>query len=414
MSKFCSFLLFSLALCLPFCGFAQQLGRTADKQNYVAARDLSSQAGVKWKFNTGGKVFASPVVAGKLLLLGSENGKLYALNKDSGKERWQFATTGPVHSSVAVDGDKVFFLSADGMFYAVQLSDGKLLWQFKTGGEQFFDAWDYLLSSPAVYEGVVYFGSGDSHVYALDAASGALRWKYKTGKIVHASPTVTEEGVYIGSFDGYFYALDHQGSLRWKFDTMGERFFPVGEIQYHAAVDDSTVYFCARDFNIYALNRKTGKGHWVYHELGSWPSVPTVQKQQLLVSTSDTHRILSLSGKRGSRNWATEVGLNIFGSIATTDSMAYVGSLDGKLHQINLRTGEKVFTFQTEASKDKYDHFFDPKTQKLRTNLMDLYKGDYLGMYEGFLGLGSILSTPWIEDGRVYFGAADGYVYALE
>jgi len=28
--------------------------------------------------------------------------------------------------------------------------------------------------------------------------------------------------------------------------------------------------------------------------------------------------------------------------------------------------------------------------------------------------MGSIFSTVWIDDGALYFGSADGYIYAIE
>ena len=45
---------------------------------------------------------------------------------------------------------------------------------------------------------------------------------------------------------------------------------------------------------------------------------------------------------------------------------------------------------------------------------MERYNNDFIKIYNDFFRLGSILSTPWIEDGILYFGSSDGSVYALE
>ena len=117
-----------------------------------------------------------------------------------------------------------------------------MIWKFSSKGEKKYGLWDYYLSSPKVVEGIVYWGSGDSHLYALDGVNGHLKWKHKTGDIVHASPVIDAKTVYFGSFDGYFYALNKDyGDVIWKINTIGDTYFPKGEIQKSAFVHDGIV-----------------------------------------------------------------------------------------------------------------------------------------------------------------------------
>lgn len=393
---------------------AQHLGRTASRNNFTITADVADAPQVKWQFNTQRPIVASPVINGNSLFAGGGDSTLYALDKRTGKELWKYRTGGAVNASVVCDGNAVFFLSADGIFYALDIHRGQLLWQFKTEGEGRTDTWDYFLSSAAIYDGVIYFGSGDCHIYALDVRNGQLRWKFKTGGPVHASPTISDNAILIGSYDGFFYALETNGQLRWKFDTIGERYFPAGEIQFHAVAADSSVYFCSRDYNVYALHARTGKGLWVYREPGSWTSVPSLAGNRLLVTTSDTRRVLSFHTGFGDLQWKADATINIFSSITTTPKFGYVGTLNGKLYKIDLSTGHIRDIFQTAASKIAYNKFYDPATQQLRTNLMETYQQDYIKMYEAYLEMGSILSTPWIENGVLYFGSSDGSIYALQ
>lgn len=410
-SLFCFFVL-SILLSLSL--HAQQLGGSVSRTNTTTAADLPDQPAIKWQFKTGGAVVGSPVVSGHILFIGSADSCMYAIDKNSGAPLWKYRTNGPLTATVACDSNAVFFMSGDGYFYALDKLNGRLLWTFKTNGEHATDPWDYYLSSAALHKGVIYVGSTDGHIYALDAHNGKLRWKFRTGGAVHAAPTIAEDIILAGSFDGWFYALNSNGSLRWKFDTMGERYFPLGEVQFHAVVADSSVYFCSRDYNVYALHLRTGKGLWVFHEGGSWTSVPSLAGKRLLVSTSDTHRALAFNASSGGLQWNSPVGLNVFGSITTSANYGYMGCLDGKVHKINLETGESVALFQTAASKAEAHRFYDPATQKLLPDLMERYKGDYIRMYHDFLDMGSILSTPWLETGTLYFGSTDGNVYALQ
>lgn len=393
--------------------YAQQFCRTPDKKNFTLTKPVSNTPAVKWKFKTGGHVFASPVLSGNMLITGSCDSNLYALNKTDGAIIWAFKTGGEIRSSVAIDNNLVFFISSDGIFYALDAASGKLQWQFKTGGEKVYDAWDYYQSSPAAHNGRVYFGCGDGYIYALDQQSGKLLWKYKTGGIVHASPTVADGAVFTGSFDGFFYCINEDGTLRWKFNTIGEHYFPLGEVQFNATVADSTVFFCSRDYNVYALKLKDGGGHWVYHQPGSWTSVPSLSEKRLIVTMSDAHSILGFGKTYGFKLYETPVPLNVFSSASLNDSTAYFGCVDGAVYQLDIISGKISKLFQTELSKQHYHDFLD-ESDKLRADIIEKYKDDATPLYTEFLKMGSIFSTIWIDEGTLYFGSADGYIYALE
>lgn len=152
--------------------YAQQFGRTADRKNFNSSKQVADKPSVKWKFKTNGKVFASPILVNNLVLTGSCDSTLYALDKKSGSLAWKFRAGGEIRSSVASSGNKLFFISTDGIFYALDAGTGKQVWTFQTAGEQFYDTWDYYQSSPAVSNGAVYFGCGDGNIYALDEQTG--------------------------------------------------------------------------------------------------------------------------------------------------------------------------------------------------------------------------------------------------
>lgn len=391
---------------------AQQFCRTPDRKNFTSAKPVSNTPAVKWKFKTSGHVFASPVLSGNMLITGSCDSNLYALNKTNGAVIWKFKTGGEIRSSVAIDNNMVFFISSDGIFYALDAASGRQQWQFKTAGEKFYDAWDYYQSSPAVNNNRVYFGCGDGYLYALNQLSGELLWKYKTGGIVHASPTVTDDEILAGSFDGFFYCLNEDGTLRWKFNTIGEHNFPLGEVQFNATVNDSTVFFCSRDYNVYALKIKDGSGHWVYHQPGSWTSVPSLSGKRLIVTMSDSHNILGFEKTYGFKLYDTPVPLNVFSSASLNDSTAYFGCIDGMIYQLDIISGKVSKLFQTDLSKEHYHDFMD-NSDKIRADIIEKYKDDATPLYTEFLKMGSIFSTIWIDDGILYFGSADGHIYAL-
>ena len=90
-------------------------------------------------------MFSSPAVADDLVVVGSDDGSVYALDASSGTTRWKRATGGPVRSSPAIAEGAVYVGSNDGNLHAFDLATGEPRWQSPVGFE--------IVSSPAVAEG---------------------------------------------------------------------------------------------------------------------------------------------------------------------------------------------------------------------------------------------------------------------
>lgn len=390
---------------------------------------------VLWKFHTDGSVVSSPAVSAGVLYVGSTDGNLYAVDMKSGQQKWKFPAGVRIASSPAVAGGLVYFESYSGNFIALDVTTGQVKWKFQTDGERRFtaksihggqpageadpDPFDVYLSSPTIADGVVYFGSGDGNIYALDAASGSLKWKHATGDVVHASPAVANGVIYIGSWDSYFYALNAAtGAEKWRFKT-GEdpkAHNQVG-IQSSAAVMDGIVYFGCRDSNFYAVDAQSGQQKWVFNNKGSWVvGSPAVKDGKVYFATSDTGMFYEADAKSGeivfsmnNKHWP------LFSSPAVAGNVAYVGTNEGKLLAIDLKAQKTAWVFQTEGSQKngaaltKADG--SPNYEAAFTE--DFYEGMVVGAHT-MMSVGSVLSSPVVVDNVVYFGSADGNVYALK
>jgi len=389
--------------------------------------------GVKWTFKTNGPIVGSPAIANGVLYIGSLDGSVYAIEQESGQQKWKTDPVDSIASSPAVADGTVYYLSYDRALYAVAADTGAVKWLFATSGERRFEAkgihglaptdqniadpMDVFLSSPAVYNGRVYFGSSDGHVYAVDAKSGALSWSFQTKDIVHASPAITNNTVYVGSWDSYLYALDAEtGAEKWRFKTGEDPIYhnQVG-FQSSPAVVDGTVYVGCRDGHVYAVDAMTGAKKWDYSTSQSWVNgTPAVRDGVVYVGTSDTHRFHALDAKTGRLLWVFDAKALIFGSAALAGDLAYVGSFNGRLFAIDVKSGQLAWEFQTESSKSDPMKALDSdgsttKPQPVFHNFMDMT----LYLYRMF-SVGAILSSPVVDRGAVYFGSADGNVYALQ
>lgn len=392
-------------------------------------------SGVKWAFDTGGPVFASPVVAGGVVYIASASGKLFALDRETGRERWQFTSRMPIASTPAIDGDTLYFVSSAGSLVALALATGEPKWTFATeyerrfeakglhgygpGGQTMPDAWDVYTSSPAVAYGKVYFGSGDGHVYAVDARSGVLLWKHAMRDVVHASPAIDNGTVYVGSWGGDFRALDAAtGESKWVFQA-GEDPALHNQVgfQSSAAVVDGIVYVGCRDAHVYALDAKTGRRKWDYPTSKSWVNgTPAVRDGLVYVGTSDTSRVMALDARSGRLRFNFDAQGFVFSSVALAGPLAYVGSHNGKLYALDAASGALAWEFRTDGSKADPLHLltaggaldaaaFAPVFRDFQDMYIDLYR---------FRSIGAILSSPAVDAGVVYVGSLDGKLYALQ
>jgi eukaryotic-like serine/threonine-protein kinase len=404
--------------------------------NYPS-KNYKTIGNVKWKFKTGGKIFSSPAVVNDIAFIGSEDNNLYAIDIRSGKQKWKFKTGGEVNSSAAVYNNTVYFGSFDGYYYAVDIISGKLKWKLKTGGEKWMggkaywgmkpadiymnDLWDFFLSSPVVGKiagnSIVYFGSSDGNVYALDAKDGELKWKFKTNGSIHTSPALYSNTIYIGNWDGLFYAIDAQtGKEKWKFKT-GEQQAMTG-IQASATLENGVVYFSARDAHMYALDAANGTLLWKYDAENSWIlSTAAIKDHVLYTGTSDTYLLLALDANTGKEKFRFKTNGYVYGSPAVAGGAAFFGDFTGKMYALDLNTGGRNWTsFSTNSRKQNAASILKEDT----LNFEYAAKGADLTSYvankkvmDDFYRLGSIVSSPVVKDGVLYFGSADGYLYAL-
>lgn len=405
-----------------------------------SSTNYNSLGSIKWAFKTGGKVFSSPAVYNKAVYIGSGDSSLYAIDKTTGKLLWKFITGGPVHSSPAVYKNVVYFGSYDGFYYALNAKTGKLKWKFKTGGEKkvgakglwtmkpedmyLDDPFDFFLSSPVLdtnaHDLTVFFGSSDGHLYALNAQTGKKKWAFKTNGLIHSSPAIYNGTVYFGSWDTFLYAVDAKtGVLKWKFETGKQPVMHLLEgIQASPTCAAGMVYFGSRDGYFYALDAVDGKLMWKYAADNSWVlTTAAVKDSMIYFGTSDTYLFLGFDAKTGKEKVRYKTNGYVYSSPALTGNTAFFGDFTGNLFAVDINSGRLTGKFETSGRLTNAKSILDSAGN---INFSLAAKGKDLAYYDATVygmdrlyTLGSIVSSPAISEGTIYFGSADNYVYAI-
>ena len=204
--------------------------------NHVDRYDLS--AGTKiWSFTTGGRLHSSPAYADGKVVVGCDDGWVYALNWEKGTLAWKYQTHGSIFATPTLAAGKVFIGSTDKQFYALRLQDGTRVWTYSTDGA--------INQAAAVSDSVIIFGANDHRLYCLLQETGKLKWSFEASSVVSTSPLISGEVVYFGSLDHFYYALDlTAGQLLWKYQAKGRvRTCPVVWKNFlFGASEDNFVY----------------------------------------------------------------------------------------------------------------------------------------------------------------------------
>jgi outer membrane protein assembly factor BamB len=201
----------------------------------ISKRNVASLR-LRWRYETGESIQASPLVAAGRVYVETSNGNVIALDARTGKPVWQRATSAAIAMTPAL-ADGMLFVGdhrPGGAFMALDANTGRIVWQTPFPGG--------VRSEPVVAGGVVYEGetNGDAPacnhggVHALDERTGKTRWiwyvderpheggsvwsplGYRTGRIIFGTGNACEAGV--ANADAVV-ELDASGKRAWSFAT---------------------------------------------------------------------------------------------------------------------------------------------------------------------------------------------------
>ncbi len=217
------------------------------KHGGIAA--LNMKTGEKaWESRTSDLTHGSPAYSKKygVVVVGSNDGIVYAYRAKNGTLLWQTKTDGPVKASLAFDEERgyVAFGSFDGNIYIVRIKDGVVAHTFPTGAG--------IYSTPLVRGDLLYIASLDKNLWCINLKTFAVEWNFMTSGRIYASPIIADGSLFIGSNDGRLYELDPATGKQKSFFQTTERI--VNAIAYN----NSSKHFFVPTFanELYALKGK--------------------------------------------------------------------------------------------------------------------------------------------------------------
>src|SRR4029450_7022270 len=107
---------------------------TNDRRGGTTAVRSKAPAELIWKVALPGSIRSSPVLRDGVVYVTCRDGRLYAVDGRTGKERWTLQAAAASDSTPSISGNLVLFGCDDGAVYAADLTSGLLRWKAATRG----------------------------------------------------------------------------------------------------------------------------------------------------------------------------------------------------------------------------------------------------------------------------------------
>jgi len=224
-----------------------------NSDNHVYALDLDNGA-LKWSFETGHRVWSTPLIISDVVYVASMDHHLYALNLDDGKVQWRFQAEGAFASTPALRDGVLYVGAFDDRLYALDANSGEEQWRYLTE--------NWIWGSPVIYEDVVYATVVSGYVYAVEADTGREIWRQPLNTPVRAGPAISEDGsqLFVGAENGTLYALDTtNGTMMWSRESEGQA---LSSPLVHDGVVYKPIVF--GDLRLRAMHVENGRDIWAY------------------------------------------------------------------------------------------------------------------------------------------------------
>jgi len=338
--------LFAASMLLSSCGLF------GDKDEELEPKELvkfESTLKIKklWSTKVGGKseyllVGLRPVGDGNLIYAASQDGKVSAIDPDSGKSRWTSELEIELSAGPDVNEGVVAVASKNGHIVLLDASSGAELWRVYVGGET--------LAKPLIKGDKVVVQTIDNRLVALARFDGRQRWESKQSMPAltmrgASSPALVGTTVVAGFDNGRLVAFDiDTGDIEW--DSMLS--MPKGrsdldrlaDIDGAIAIVGQDIYAAGYQGRISSIAAESGQVLWS-REISSYEGVAA--NWNSVYTVKDDGEIIALTRTNGAELWRNDDLLRRDPTLPVPfHTSVVVGDFEGYLHFFSGLDGEAL------------------------------------------------------------------------
>jgi len=309
-----------------------------------------------WSSKVGGaterlRLGLSPATDGVTIFAGAYDGRVQALNADTGRSSWAVRTELPLSAGPGYADGMLAFGTADGQIVLFDASDGRELWRQPVGSE--------VLAPPAVSANIIVFRSVDGRLRGLSVADGRELWTIEQNLAAltlrgDTPPQIAGQVVVSGFDNGRVGAYElTTGNILWEIPIAN----PSGANELDRLVDISgglqvvgnDVYTVGYHGRAVSIDLNTGLVLW-QQELSSFAG-SGVDINHVYV-TDDVSSVIALDRRGGVTQWRQDaLRLRDVTAPARFGGAVVVGDLEGYVHWLDPQDGR--FVARTKAAPDR-------------------------------------------------------------
>lgn len=167
---------------------------------------LDHDGTIEWRVKPGGGILSNPLCleSNDLIVFGSKDTYIYAYSFSKGNLMWRAATGGEVNGGAVSGGGTILIGSDDGNVYALSMN-GRVRWKRHFGGA--------VKSMPLIIGDRALITSYGSKIDAVNVESGEIIGTHRVDDPIYSSPAHDGARVYFGTNGGVFHALWMYGGV---------------------------------------------------------------------------------------------------------------------------------------------------------------------------------------------------------
>ena len=230
-----------------------------------------------------------PAVSGDLLVVGTLDGHLYAVDAKDGNPRWSIQLNASVLAAPDIVGDLVLVRTQDGRVYGLDAKSGEQRWVYDQSEVPVLSLRGN--GSLLVANGVVFLGTDDGKLVALRQDNGSKLWEQKLAsgegrteidRLDDADGSVLLQG-------NTLFAVSYHGNLTAVDGPSGRPLWTHPFSSYVSlAASDAAIFAVDDESQVWAFGKEGGADIWKNAALKyRWLSAPAVQGKYVVVGDAE-------------------------------------------------------------------------------------------------------------------------------
>jgi outer membrane protein assembly factor BamB len=285
-------------------------------------------------------VSLSPLVHNDIVYVADTSGRVSALAIDSGKQIWSVETEIPIGGGIGFGDDLVLLGSKDGQVFALEPTTGANRWVSPVSSE--------VLAPPVALSGVVVVQTIDGKIFGLSSRDGSQLWMQQRTEpslsLRGTSSPIISRGVALSGFaSGKIVAFEiDSGRLLWE-RTVAH---PSGSSEIERLVDvdstplvvGSTLFAASFQGNIVAIDMRTVRTLWS-RDVSTYTGMDA--DQQNIYLTDESGNVLALDQSTGTSLWRQDkLHARLLNAPTLVAEYVAVGDVAGYVHWLSKDTGQ--------------------------------------------------------------------------